>query len=344
MRVAVSGVGGGVGQSVMKALSLATLPVDIVPVDVQPFSAGLYRGTSPGAVLPRPETAEGIGAWADWLAAEKIVALIPGSDHDLLPLARVRAEWEGAGATKVLVSDLSLVQACRDKALTHQKLAAAGLPVPDSAWDLSAEEAVAWARSHGYPVVLKPRDGFASRGVHVIRDEEELRFFFPRTPNPIVQEHLSDGGREEEFTCAVFVDREGEPAGTFMARRDLSGGATYRAEVNVWPEIRDLLMAIGRTLRPRGPLNVQLRQTARGPVPFELNIRCSGTAAIRAHFGYNEPEMLLRHYVLGEPLAPPAPRTGYAFRYWNEIFLEGVDREQLQRSSAELKGTVRAWP
>ena len=341
MKVAVTGVGGGVGQSIMKALSIASLPVQVCPVDVQPLSAGLYLGHEAG-VLPRPEAPGALEVWERWLVAHGITALIPGSDHDLLSLAAVRDDWAERGVCQVLVSDLELVRACRDKAVTCQRLAAAGLPAPRSAWDLSPEAARAWAAENGYPVVLKPRDGFASRGVQVLQDEEELQFYYRRTPNPLLQEYLPQA--VEEFTCAVFVDSAGEPVGTFMARRDLSSGATYRAEVNFWPEIHALLLDLGRALRPRGPINVQLRLTERGPVPFELNIRCSGTAAIRAHFGYNEPEMLLRHYVLGERLTPPQPRTGYAFRYWNEVFLEGVERAELMNGGVEARGQIRLWP
>lgn len=343
MRVAVTGVGGGVGQSIMKALSLASQPIDIYPIDIQPLSAGLFRGVK-GTVLPRIEDPSGLEKWETWLTAQSIDALIPGSDHDLLPLAAIREEWLARNICKALVSDLSLVQTCRDKAQTYQVLENAGIPVPKSAWDLSESDAIMWAKDNGYPVILKPRDGFASRHLHLVQDEDELCFFLHRTPNPILQEYLQHDGQVDEFTCAVFVDNNGRPTGTFMARRDLSSGATYRAEVNFWPEIHDLLVTIGTTLRPRGPLNVQLRLTERGPVPFELNIRCSGTTAIRAYFGYNEPEMLLRHYVLGEPLTRPQPRIGYAFRYWNEIFLEGVNQEQLREGPYNLTGSILAWP
>ena len=90
-------------------------------------------------------------------------------------------------------------------------------------------------------------------------------------------------------------------------------------------------------------LNVQLRNTDRGPVPFELNIRCSGTSAFRAHFGYNEPEMLIRHYVLGEPISAPEVRPGFVFRYWNEIFLEGG--APLEDPTLDgRRGEVLAWP
>lgn len=343
MKVAVTGVGGGVGQSIMKALKISSLPVEIYPIDIQPLSAGLYRGVK-GLLLPAPEEPGSLDKWEECLNEHGIEALIPGSDHDLIPLSSIRDSWEAKGVCKILVSDANLVKICQDKADTCQRLQKEGISIPKSAWDLSLNEARSWARSIGYPIIIKPRSGSASRNVHVLNDDEELNFYFPRTPSPILQEYLSLNNKQEEFTCAVFVDRDGSPVGTFMARRELSAGTTYRAEVNFWPDIHELLMKIGSVLRPRGPLNVQLRLTERGPVPFELNIRCSGTAAIRAYFGYNEPEMLLRNYVMGDPLAPPKIRTGYVFRYWNEVFLEGVDRERLTVSPDGLEGRVLAWP
>jgi carbamoyl-phosphate synthase large subunit len=324
----------------MKALTISTLPVELTAIDIDPLSGGLFRAPNK-AVLPKPENPGGLEKWEEYVLENGIEALIPGSDHDLIPLASVREEWANKGICQVLVSDLDLVRVCRDKALTCQLLAEKGLPKPKSAWDLSATEALSWAKSIGYPVVLKPRDGFASRDLHVVKDEEELSFFYPRTPNPILQEHLSLHGKVDEYTCAVFVDDKGSPTATFMARRDLSNGTTYRAEINFWPEIHELLEAIGSALKPRGLLNVQLRQTERGPVPFELNIRCSGTTAMRAYYGYNEPEMMLRHYVLGERIDAPQIRTGYAYRYWNEIFLEGLP---VQDSPDERTGEILAWP
>lgn len=342
LKVAVSGVGGGVGQSIMKALKISSLPVEIYPIDIQPLSAGLYRGVK-GLLLPKPESPGALDVWDKNLRDHGIEALIPGSDHDLLPLSAIRNSWESEGKCKILVSDSNLIKIGRDKAETCLKLQKEGIPTPRSAWDLSLKEAGKWARATGYPIIIKPRSGFASKKFHVLKDDKELNFYFPRTPNPILQEYLNLNNKEEEFTCAVFVDRDGSPVGTFMAKRELSAGTTYRAEINFWQEIHELLLNIGSVLRPRGPLNVQLRLTERGPIPFELNIRCSGTAAIRAYFGYNEPEMLLRHYVLNEHLEPPKTRTGCAFRYWDEVFLDGIDQESLSKGPDNLKGKVLTW-
>lgn len=341
IRVGVTGVGGGVGQSIMKALTLSKLPLEVHAIDIQPFSAGLYRAAH-AHVLPAPETKHALGEWRRCIADNGIHALIPGSDHDVPALAEARESWL-ADTCNVLVSDRALVDICRDKAVTVQKLRAANLPAPDSVWDLTLAEACDWARAR-YPVILKPRDGFGSHGVHVIEDQESLAYYFPRARKPMLQEYLGSREQPEEFTCAVFVAKNGEPVATFMARRDLAGGATYRAETGEWPKIDALLRKIGRTLLPRGPLNVQLRMTTAGPIPFELNIRCSGTSAIRAHFGFNEPDMLLRHYFLGETIPPFVPKHGYALRYWNEVFIDGAAATDLKGNPQVWKGTVYAWP
>jgi carbamoyl-phosphate synthase large subunit len=58
---------------------------------------------------------------------------------------------------------------------------------------------------------------------------------------------------------------------------------------------------------------------------FEINPRFSSTTVIRAHFGFNEPEMCLRELVLGEQLRTPVTRQGFALRYWDEVYLEHAD-------------------
>jgi carbamoyl-phosphate synthase large subunit len=158
----------------------------------------------------------------------------------------------------------------------------------------------------------------ASRGMQVCRSREELLFHLTRTPNPIVQEYLVG----VEYTCAVFCNKWNEITGYCMAKRDLYAGTTYRAELGWWPELLPYLESIAKAVKPRGPLNIQLKLTEKGPVAFELNARCSGSTCIRAHFGYNEPHMLIKHFVLGQAVWQPQYEYGYAMRYWNEVYLD----------------------
>jgi len=42
---------------------------------------------------------------------------------------------------------------------------------------------------------------------------------------------------------------------------------------------------------------------------------------MRAYFGFNEPEMAVRKYVLGEELATLSIKEGTALRFWEELYL-----------------------
>ena len=316
LKVGVTGVGGGVGQSIIKALQMSDLTIEIVAIDITDSSAGFYMdGISERVVLPNLKGRSYPSVdWHNYIYDGNLDCIIPGSDYDLQALSAVRDEW-GALGCKVLVSDSDLISVCEDKRITAHKLANLGLPHP---LDLPIQ------RDNGlvivglaFPVIVKPRIGSGSRGVVKVNSKEEMPEI---TDELMVQEYLEG----EEYTCAVFVDRYGDVVSSIQLRRELVNGTTYKAEVCFERSIHQLIVKIGRAVKPRGVLNIQLRDTKSGPVPFELNCRCSGTTAIRAHFGYNEPEMLIRDYVLGEDLKTPEIKQGKAFRYWNETYKGGV--------------------
>ena len=306
IRVGVTGVGGGVGQSIIKALQMSSLDLDIIGIDIKSDQAGFYLdGLKKTLVLSNLKgKSYPPDDWLSYIYGHDLDCIIPGSDYDLQALSAVRDDW-GALGCKVLVSNSGLVARCNDKLLTAKILADNGIDAPRP-----VQNSVIY-----FPLIVKPKIGSGSRGVIKVNSFEEMPEI---TDKLFIQEYL-DG---PEYTCSVFVDRFGEVIGTFQFERKLQNGTTYKGMVAFDRQIHKLLVKIGKTFKPRGMLNVQLRVTERGPVPFELNCRCSGTTAIRAHFGYNEPEMLIRNYVLGEDLKTPEIKQGKAFRYWNETYRE----------------------
>ncbi len=82
-----------------------------------------------------------------------------------------------------------------------------GLPVPAYFHATSLEEAKDGIQKIGYPVVIKPTDAFASRGVFKVYSEEELVDYFPRSldasrsKNIIVEQFLQG----EQYFCQGFV-------------------------------------------------------------------------------------------------------------------------------------------
>ncbi|HVF05219.1 MAG TPA: cyanophycin synthetase [Frankiaceae bacterium] len=86
---------------------------------------------------------------------------------------RIRATM--TSGTSALATDIA-----GDKSLTLRLLANAGLPVPRSEVVRHDDDAVAFAKRIGYPVVVKPLDGNHGRGVGLdLRDEQAVRDAFP---------------------------------------------------------------------------------------------------------------------------------------------------------------------
>lgn len=321
IKVAVSGTGGGVGQSILKALSLSTLHLEVWGVDITEESAGLYR-TQKREVLPNPH--EDWPMWKAWVKENKIDAIFPGTDHHLVAMAHKRNEWWPF--CKLLVSDFPLIRTLRDKYLTNKLLESYNIPVP---WCYTSKREAYNAREWQYPVIVKPARGSRAQGMNVCMDEDEVNFWWQRTERPVIQQYL----KGDEYTCSVFW-HGGDVIGTFILKRQLRDGTTYMGEVVEDKKINALLVRLAACLKPRGMMNVQLRMVNGTPYVFEINCRCSGTTAIRAYYGYNEPEMMLRAEVLGQRLRHEWMNHtfGKVYRYWNEVFVN------------DGRGIVQAWP
>jgi carbamoyl-phosphate synthase large subunit len=325
IRVVVTGGGSIVGQGIIKALRHSALPIRVICTDIAAFNAGILRADE-AAVMPPVENPGALEAWIPALRRMRADVLMIGSEYDLAFFSAHRATIEAQAGCKVIASPPETVAIADDKVATAEFLEAKRLPHARTLTPASLREAAAGAKELGYPFVLKPRSGTSARHVQVIRDRESLDYWFPRTPRPMLQEFLREvaesiGG---EFTCSTFCCADGSLLGPFISRRTLRGGSSWMVEIAQSAPIGELMLAIGRALPSVGSLNVQLMLTERGPVPFEFNARFSGTTPIRAWFGFNEPEMAIRSYFLGEKVAAPQIRPGFCIRYVEEILLPDV--------------------
>ncbi len=319
LNVLVTGVGGPVGQGIIKAAQRSRIPCRVIATDRDPLSVGFHWADS-RYLLPSADHPDYLPQLATICQIEGVHALFPGSESELLTLARHRDAFQAETGTRLVVSSSEVLAIATDKWRTVQFLARHGLPHPDSALADDPEGLAQLLARQGFPLLVKPRRGSGSRGVHVVHSPAELTAALEAVEAPVVQEYLRPP--EQEYTVAVFVDGQGQPQGAIVMRRTMVAGLTYRAWVEENPVVSEACQAIARALGPLGPCNVQLRVTERGPVPFEINARLSSTVAMRAHFGYNEVEMALGSLVLGRPIQAPTPRAGIALRYWTETYID----------------------
>ena len=264
-----------------------------------------------------------------------------GPDQELLTMAQNKEIVEQDTGAKVILSSVKVIETGNDKWLTYLFLREANLNFPKSFIPTSPEENLAQAEKTGYPLIVKPRVGFGSKDIFVVRKKEELNPVINRVYNPIIQEYLLPD--DEEYTSEVFTLADGSQLGTITMKRKLLRGTSVVAICDDYHQIRDQAQRAAQALKPLGPCNFQMRLTKKGPVIFEINPRFSGTTVARAKFGFNSPENSIRHFVLGERLNPPKIEKGVMLRYWEEVYLQEEHLELIQKDG-KIEGKVACKP
>lgn len=239
-----------------------------------------------------------------------------------------------------------VIKTCMDKSLTGAFLAGAGFSPPLS-FDFESSDTIELVQS--YPVIVKPaRGGGGSRNTFIAQSRDELyllaQLLDVANEDYLIQEYV--GTHEDEFTVGVLHSLNGEFIGSIAIRRLINSALNTRfsvrnktdrhdlgewlvvssgvsqGEVGDFPEVREQCESIASALGSRGPLNIQGRFVDGKMIVFEINPRFSGTTSLRALMGFNEPDLLLRHHLLGEPLmVGPSYRKGMIIRSLRETVL-----------------------
>jgi carbamoyl-phosphate synthase large subunit len=314
MKVLVTGAGALLGQGIIKALRISSLRPQIVAVDPNPLSAGLYWADS-AHLIPMANSPVYLDRLREVLDREKPDLLLVGTDVELEPLAMAQAALERDFGTKVLVSEPDVVRIADDKWLTYLFLRNQGLGHAASCLPGSEAELI---EEVGFPLVVKPRIGARSVGFNVVRNRLELDRAIQSQSNIVIQEHI--GTDETEYTAGTLTF-DGKCAASIVMRRDLRDGNTYRAYVDAYPELNSAVRRVADRLKPYGPANFQFRLDDGEPKIFEINSRFSGTTPLRAHAGFNEVEMSIRHILYGEPIVQPEVRPLVLLRHWEETIV-----------------------
>ncbi len=259
----------------------------------------------------------------DWLIAtcrkERVDGVLSGVEPVLKVLSENADLIRHESGAVCLVSPPEKLAVGQDKLAMCRWLESLGLNTPRYADANDVDAVNRLVEQCGFPLIAKPRSGKGSHGIADVGTREALEAVI-RQNAYLIQEQVGDA--REEYTTGTFSDRDGVVRGVITMRRELQYGTTYRARLGEFPEVANQATKIAAALRPAGPCNVQSRLTEGRSACFEVNLRFSGTAPLRAHFGFNDVEAAVRHYIMGEPAADlPKLTRGVCLRYWNEIYI-----------------------
>mgnify|MGYP000886484357 CR=1 FL=1 len=249
---------------------------------------------------------------------EKINILFIGVDFELAILAQYKSLIEKKTNCKIVVSNLEVINIGDDKYLTYKFLKKNSFNFPET---FLAKDIDIALKKLSFPMIIKPRKGFRSINVFLVKTEKELRQKIKLITKPIIQEYI--GNKNSEYTCGtIFFD--GNIKKSIALRRDLKDGHTSTTyfDKNIPSGITKYIEEVSVALKGQfGVCNFQLRLDKKGlPKIFEINPRHSGTTYIRSLYGYNEIEYILE-YLLNRKQIDFLLRHGVVKRYFDEFFL-----------------------
>lgn len=259
--------------------------------------------------------------------------VIPCRDDDVAFLAAQAERNPGARRTTYLCGPHLIANALLDKWESRCFSAAYGLPFAATIRsDTTADKLATFVREHGFPLIAKPIQGFASRGVLLVSNRDQLEMLAGRQ-DYIIQEYLGDA--EAVYAYAANAVREGVPlfhtfertkhsiqacispegriTGVMASRNLMRFGRSERVEVETDPELQAAgtrWAAIFAEAGWRGPLNIQCQRGRDGHLRiYEYNGRFTGATAARCLLGFDEVGIVLRDW-LGYDLRPITPPSG----------------------------------
>ncbi|SCK10841.1 acetyl-CoA carboxylase biotin carboxylase subunit family protein [Streptomyces sp. WMMB 322] len=124
----------------------------------------------------------------DMCAQGDVEVLVHVTEDDILRCARVRDRYDIPG--------LRYEEALpwRDKYVMKQAVRAHGIPAPDFVVPATAADARRFAGRAGWPVVVKPRLGYASHGVRLVHDPREFEELAAQwDPEDVMLESFTEG-------------------------------------------------------------------------------------------------------------------------------------------------------
>jgi carbamoyl-phosphate synthase large subunit len=252
--------------------------------------------------------------------------VIPSIEADLYKWAEDKEIIEQSGAV-VMLNNPDLVDACKDKWDFYTELLKSGTSyaittrLEGSFEELSSE--------FGLPFLLKPRKGFASRGIVRVDSEEIFNQNSPLLGSVLMAQPLV-GNDDEEYSISAFCDGKGGVLASMSLKRKLAReGFTEKAEVVDLPEIKKAIADLSAYFKPLGPTNFQFRADAESLKLLEINPRISSATSIRTAFGYNESEMAVNYYLNNIIPSQPEIKEGKAIRYTEDLIVYNENRNYI---------------
>jgi biotin carboxylase len=246
----------------------------------------------------------------DIMARESVDLVIPCRDDDVVFLAGLRDRRSDL-APRLLCGSAGAAWVIADKWLSAEFCAQNDLPFAPSIAKGAAHERAEFARQHGFPLVTKPRRGYASQDVYLISNDAQFERALARE-GWIVQKYLSDRRSVAEYleglenhgvplyhtfqglkhSIQALIAPDGSVAHVICTRNASRMRRSKWVEADHDPASLDIGTRCAQAFAAtgwRGPLNIQCQRDADGALLIhEFNGRFTGATVDRWLLGFDE--------------------------------------------------------
>lgn len=285
-RILITGVGGDIGQSVIKCLKESSYNCYLIGCDIDPYAAG-KKDVDIFFQAPKANFEDEYFSFIKRiLDIEDLDYILPATELEI-EFYNTHRDFYAKRGIKLLINDAHIINTFSNKYMTSLFFKENGFDFPKT-YKLSE-----YKNELEFPVIVKPEKGCGSKKIQILHDETDLSYIKRKYNDAIIQEII--GNIDWEYTVAIFSD--GRKIYSIAFRRYLGyGSLTKFAELVVNSEIESLARCVASACNLKGSINLQMRRTDRGFIPFEINPRLSSTVYFRFFFGFKDVEWWLDMY------------------------------------------------
>ena len=255
----------------------------------------------------------------DYAKQNSISVIISLFDIDLPILAKNKNRFKENGIS-LIVSDIDVIDICNDKWKTYNFLIKYSLPVPVTCLSIKSAIELIESEKLSFPLIIKPRWGMGSIGIHFANNSSELQILYTKTKEEIAKSYLRfESAIDLENSIIIQQALSGDEYGldvfnnlnteyiTCVPKQKLQMRA---GETDSAVTINDpLLISLGKQLaihlKHIGNLDVDLFKTDDGYKILELNCRFGGQYPFSHLAGVDFPKAIitmLQNYPINDVL------------------------------------------
>lgn len=317
MKLLITSVGSLLGQNVLDSIESRRDLVYVVGMNSIAENPRNFRCDTVYFV-PEASHPKFLNEFLRIIEIEKPDLILPGRDEDCIFLAAFKSKHLKEFSNKIPFGNSFIPKIMFDKYESHLFCKQHKLPFADTFLYSNKDDKSGldqFVKKYGFPILVKPREGFASHGVYYVLNQAQLNEI-TKTGNVLFQEYLGKPDRileyenvfkkgiplffqipeTEQYAAQTIIHPDGTISEIFFIVGTMVHGRAEASKQLFNKEVEQLVRQFSKVFYENGwygPANFQLKQDLKGRWKvFELNPRLTGTSSGRTLMGFDEIGML----------------------------------------------------